>query len=214
MKNSLDAILKRAQAEYLDSLIAPRDPLLGEMEQFAREHRHPIADPEVAQLLRILVRLRRPLRVIEVGTNIGYSVIAMGRECGRAAVIETIELDRDILDTARRFVDRAKLPCEVVFHHGAALEVLPKLKGPFELAFIDCVKTEYIDYVNELMPKLEEGAVMVFDNLLWKGEVAEGRKTPEAVVLRELNERLMNDPRLLSAILPVSDGVGISIVRK
>ena len=214
MKNSLDAILKRAQAEYLDSLILPRDPLLGEMEQFAREHRHPIADPEVAQVLRILVRLRRPLRLIEVGTNIGYSVITMGRECGRAAVLETIERDRDILDTARRFVDRAKLACEVMFHQGAALEVLPKLRGPFEFVFIDCVKTEYSAYVDELMPKLEDGAVLVFDNLLWKGEVAERKKTPEAVALRELNARLMSDARLLSTILPISDGVGISIVRK
>lgn len=213
MKNSIDAILKKSQAEYLDALIPPRDVLLAEMEHLARAERHPIADPEVAQLMRILVRLKRPMRIIEVGTSIGYSVVTIGRECGRAAVIETIELNREILETARRFVDRAKLPCEVIFHQGAALEVLPKLRGPFDFAFIDCVKAEYTAYLDELLLKLSEGAVIVFDNLLWKGEVAEMKRSTEAEALRELNARLMSDPRLLSIVLPLSDGVGISLVR-
>jgi hypothetical protein len=83
MKDRIDAILRRSQAEYLDSLLAPRDALLEHMEKFAEENDHPIADPEVAQLLRALVRMKRPRhRLLEVGTNIGYSVITLGRECG------------------------------------------------------------------------------------------------------------------------------------
>jgi len=218
MKNRIDAILRRPQAEYLESLLPERDPLLREMESFAREHGHPIADPEVALLMRILVRLKKPRRVVEVGTNIGYSVVVMGRECGAGSVIETIEIDPKILEIARRFVRRADLRCEVVYHQGAALEVLSRLEGPFDFAFIDCVKTEYGDYVDLLLPRLEEEAVMVFDNLLWGGQVAEGPRSKDQVdstlALGELNARLVKDPALLSTILPLGDGLGISLVQK
>src|ERR1043165_5321331 len=116
MKDRIDAILRRNQAEYLDSLLPPRDALLERMEKFAEEYGHPIADPEVAQLMRALVRMKRPRRMIEVGTNIGYSVIVMGRECGSEAVVETIEIDHNTLSTAKKFVAEAALPCRVVFH--------------------------------------------------------------------------------------------------
>ncbi|PYQ58786.1 MAG: O-methyltransferase, partial [Acidobacteria bacterium] len=79
------------------------------MEEFAAKHGHPIADPEVAQLERILVRATAPRHLLEVGTNIGYSVIAMGRECGRGTVLETIELNPETLATAKAFVAEAKL---------------------------------------------------------------------------------------------------------
>ncbi|HYS56250.1 MAG TPA: O-methyltransferase [Thermoanaerobaculia bacterium] len=212
MKRRADAILKRAQAEYLERLTPPRDPLLARMEAFAAQHRHPIADPEVGQLLRILVRTRKPRRILEVGTNIGYSVIVIGRECGRDAVVETIEIDPGILAAARAFVSEARLPCQVRFHQGAALEVIPGLVGPFDFIFIDCVKTEYAQYLDELLPKLERGAVIVCDNLLWGGEVAGGRGDANTIALRKFNRRLATDPALTTIVLPLGDGTGISIV--
>ncbi|MEA2462564.1 MAG: hypothetical protein QOJ98_311, partial [Acidobacteriota bacterium] len=155
MKERVDAILRRNQAEYLESLLPERDALLEHMEKFAEEHGHPIADPEVAQLMRALVKIKSPRRVLEVGTNIGYSVIVIGRECDPEVVVETIEIDHNTLTTARRFVAEAALPCRVVFHEGAALDVLPRLTGPFDFVFIDCVKTEYGDYLDALLPKME-----------------------------------------------------------
>jgi caffeoyl-CoA O-methyltransferase len=212
MKDRMDAILRRNQAEYLDSLLAPRDALLEHMEKFAEENDHPIADAEVAQLLRGLVRMKKPRRVLEVGTNIGYSVIVMGRECGPEAVVETIEIDHNTLSTARQFVAEAALPCRVVFHEGAALDVLPRLTGPFDFAFIDCVKTEYEDYLDALLPKLEAGAVIVCDNLLWKGRVAAGDHDAATDALRAFNKRIATDERLITSILPLGDGTGISVV--
>ena len=100
MKDRIDAILRRNQAEYLESLLPPRDALLEHIEKFADENDHPIADPEVAQLMRVLVRTRRPRRVLEVGTNIGYSVITIGRECDPDVVLETFEIDHNTLTTA------------------------------------------------------------------------------------------------------------------
>ena len=213
MKAGIDKILQRTQAEYLDTLLPPRDGLLARMEAYAGERGQPIADPEVAQVERILVRATRPKRIIEVGTNIGYSVIVMGRECGREAVVETIEIDGEILATAKRFVAEAQLACEVKFHQGAALEVLPRLDGPFDFVFIDCVKSEYEQYLDHLMPKLARGAVIVCDNLLWGGKVAEGVNDQSTNGLRAFNRRIMTDQRLDSVILPLGDGLGVSVLK-
>lgn len=212
MKDRMDAILRRNQAEYLDSMLPARDALLERMEKFAEEHNHPIADPEVAQLIRALVRMKRPRRVLEVGTNIGYSVIVIGRECDADAVVETIEIDHNTLADAKSFVGEAALQCRVVFHEGAALEVLPRLTGPFDFVFIDCVKTEYEQYLDALLPKLERGAVIVCDNLLWKGKVAAGDHDASTDALRDFNQRIATDERLITTILPVGDGTGISVV--
>jgi caffeoyl-CoA O-methyltransferase len=212
MKDRVDAILRRNQAEYLESLLPPRDALLERIEKLAEENGHPIADPEVAQLMRALVRMKYPRRLLEVGTNVGYSVIVLGRECDRDAVIETIEIDHNTLATARALVAEAELPCRVVFHEGAALDVLPRLTGPFDFVFIDCVKTEYQDYLDALLPKLERGALIVCDNLLWKGRVAAGDHDAATDALRAFNRRLATDPRLITNILPVGDGTGVSVV--
>ena len=212
MKDRIDAILRRNQAEYLETLLPERDALLEQMEKFAAENDHPIADPEVAQLMRTLVRTKQPRRVLEVGTNIGYSVIVMGRECDQDAVIETIEIDHNTLTTARGFVGEAQLPCRVVFHEGEALEVIPRLTGPFDFVFIDCVKTEYEDYLDAIFPKLVRGAVIVYDNLLWKGKVAEGAHEAAPEALRAFNKRIANDERLITSILALGDGTGVSVV--
>lgn len=213
MKAGIDKILQRAQAEYLDTLLPPRDGLLARMEEYAAKTNQPIADPEVAQVERILVRALRPKRIIEVGTNIGYSVIVMGRECGADAVVETIELDPEILATAKGFVAEAGLACEVKFHQGKALEVLPRLDGPFDFVFIDCVKSEYEQYLDQLLPKLTPGAVIVCDNLLWGGKVAAGVHDEATDGLRAFNQRIMTDERLMSMVLPMGDGLGVSVVK-
>jgi len=212
MKRRSDAILKRAQAEYLDKLTPPRDPLLARMEEFASKHSHPIADAEVAQLERMLVRATKPRHILEVGTNIGYSVIVMGRECGTETSLETIELNPETLAAAKGFVAEARLKCEVRFHQGAALDVIPRLSGPFDFVFIDCVKTEYEAYLDELLPKMKSGAMIVCDNLLWGGAVAEGDHDPSTDALRQFNQRISTDSRLTTIILPLGDGTGISIV--
>jgi predicted O-methyltransferase YrrM len=217
MKSSIDSILRRPQAEYLDSLLPDSDPLLAVMERVAAESGHPIADREVAQLMRVMLRMHPPSRVLEIGTNIGYSVVVIGRECPDAT-IETIELDESILGTAKEFVDQAGVARNVVFHKGAALEVLPSLEGPFDFVFIDCVKTEYGDYLDLVLPKLSVGGVIFVDNLLWGGQVADGAKSESqrasTDALRAFNARLTREPSLVATVVAVGDGVGIAVRRE
>jgi caffeoyl-CoA O-methyltransferase len=211
VKSRADAFLKPAQAAYLATLTPAPDPLLARMEDFAAKNDHPIADVEVAQFLRILVRAVKPKHVLEVGTNIGYSVVVMGREFD--GVLETIELDPKILATAKEFVAEGNVRCEVKFHQGAALDVIPQLAGPFDFVFIDCVKTEYEAYLDGLMPKLSPGATIVCDNLLWGGKVADGVHDDSTDALRKFNQRLATDPRLTTVILALGDGTGISVFK-
>ena len=212
MKDRIDAILRRSQAEYLETLVPARDALLERVEKYAAENDQPIADPEVAQLMRVLLRMKKPRRLLEVGTNIGYSVIVMGRELEPSATLETIEIDRQTLAVAKSFAAEAQLACNVVFHEGAALDVIARLEGTFDFVFIDCVKSEYEAYLDGLLPKLERGAVIVCDNLLWKGQVAEGAHDTSTDALRAFNQRISTDPRLLTTIVAVGDGTGVSIV--
>lgn len=216
MKSRPDAIIHADQARYLDGLISPRDELLSEMEAYARRNHQPIADPEVAQLMRVLARLQRPRHLLEIGTNIGYSVVVLGRELEAGAILETIEIDRETIEIAREFMSRAEIFAEVVFHNGAALEVLLHLAGPFDFVFIDCVKTEYEQYLDLVLPRMVAGGLIVCDNLLWKGEVAQqnAERSPEARALDLFNRRIMSDPRLDSIVLPLGDGVGLSVVRR
>jgi len=213
MKSSLDAILHRPQSEYLDSLLPASEPILAEIEAYADEHGHPIADREVAQLMRVLLAMKPAKRILEVGTNIGYSVVVMGRACP-GAVIETIEVDHDTLAVANEFVARADVEASVVFHHGAALDVIPRLEGSFEFVFIDCVKTEYLAYLDLLIPKIVSGGAIVCDNLLWKGRVAnegEASNDKNTVSLTRFNEHFARYPGLVSTIIAVGDGTGIAV---
>ncbi|HUP65597.1 MAG TPA: O-methyltransferase [Thermoanaerobaculia bacterium] len=212
MRDRPDAILQRAQADYLDGILPPADPLLAEMEQRAAVEGQPIADRDLAQLLRVLVKIRRPRRVLEIGTNIGYAVVVMGRELDEGALLETIEIDSDLAATARGFAARASLSSKVMVHEGAALEVLPRLAGPFDLVYIDCVKTEYLDYLDAVLPKMVAGGVIVADNVLWHGTVATGHRETNADALRKFNERIMSDPALTSIVLPIGDGASVSVV--
>ena len=214
MKSSIDAILQKDQATYLDSLVPPGDELLLEMERLAAEEHQPIADREVAQLLRVLVRLRAPRRVLEIGTNIGYSVVVMGREMEAGSQLESIEIDPRLAGVARTNARRAGLRCEVTIHEGAALDVLPGLHGPFDLVFVDCLKHEYVDYLDAVIGKLSPGALILADNVLWKGQVARGISDRETSGIRRFNERITTDPRLVSAILPTGDGVSVSVYRE
>jgi len=214
MKHTSDALLHSTQAAYLESLEAPRDALLAEMEALAARDRQPISDPEVASFLAVTVRATGAKRVVEVGTNIGYGAIVMAREGAR---VTTIEKSRELCDTARAFAKRAGLEASIDVREGAALDVLATLEGPFDLAYVDCVKEEYPRYLELLLPRLRGGGVLVADNVLWRGLVA-ARDVPESerarvAALREFNRRVTTSAELRGVVLPLGDGVAYAVKR-
>jgi len=211
MKHGKAAILRPEQESYLDRLLPPRDALLSEMEEVARQESIPIADPEVAKLLAILARTTGARHILELGTAIGYGALCLARGATESRVT-TIDIDAQQLARARSYLERGGVADRVELVAGAALDVLPRLPGPFDLVFVDAVKEEYRRYLDLSLPKLRVGGLLVFDNLLWAGLVAAPGEDddPKADALRAFNGYLMMHPQLHAVVLPVGDGLGLA----
>ena len=209
-------ILYPEQEAYLDRLLPPRDPLLREMEEHARRDEVPISDPEIGRLLGILARSIGARRILEIGTALGYGTLCLARGAAEARVV-TIELDPERIGQARGYLEKGGVADRVDIVEGAALDILPRLEGPFDLAFVDAVKTEYRRYLDLLLPKLRVGGLVVVDNLLWKGRVAvppEDEEDETADAMRAFNGYLMMHPQLQAVVLPVGDGLGVATKTK
>ena len=211
MKHGQASILHPEQAAYLDRLLPPRDPLLREMEEQGARENVPISDPEVGRLLGVLARATGARRILEIGTAIGYGALCLARGAPEALVV-TIDKDPGRLATARGYLERAGVAGRVELIEGAALDVLYRLEGPFDLVYIDAVKTEYRRYLDLVLPRLRVGGLIVVDNLLWGGLVAAPPEEDDrdADALRAFNGYLMMHPQLQSVVLPLGDGLGLA----
>ncbi len=212
MKARLDAIIHREQAEYLERVTPQNDPLLAEMEQYAAEHRVPIADREVALFLEITARAIKAERILEVGMAIGYSVVHLARGLAPNGLLVTIEPNDEMIGASEGYLKRSGLRERVRIERGKALDVIPGLTETFDLLFIDALKYEYVDYLEQALPKLRAGGVVIVDNLLWGGKVATDKDADkDTSALREFNEHFMSHAQLRSVILSVGDGLGYAV---
>lgn len=211
MKEAPGLLLLPEQERYLERLLPPRDPLLREMEERAAQEDIPISDPEVGRFLGILARATGARLIVEIGTAIGYGALCLARGAPEARVV-SIDTDPQRLAAARGYLERAGVAARVELIEGAALEVLPGLPGPIDLAYVDAVKKEYRRYLDQLVPKLRVGGVVALDNLLWKGRVADppDEDDADADALRAFNGYLMMHPQLQSVVLPFGDGLGVA----
>lgn len=215
MKARLDAIVRPEQAEYLERLMPASTGLLEEIEDYAAEHRVPIADREVARFLEITARACGARRVLEIGMAIGYSVIHIARALPEDGLLVTIEPSDEMIARSEEYLRRAGLRERVRIEKGKALEVLPTLSETFDCVFLDALKEEYAEYLELSLPLLRVGGVVVCDNLLWGGQVAGEIRSPEQTAstqaLREFNQRFVRHPQLLAEVLPVGDGLGYAV---
>ena len=214
MKAKADAIIQREQADYLDGLSSQPDPLLAEMEAYAGEHRVPIADREVAMFLEITARASHARKALEIGMAIGYSVVHLARGMGEGSTVTTIEPNDEMIRAASGYLKRANLFDRVRIERGKALDVMPRLTDTYDLLYIDAVKEEYQQYLDLGLPRLRAGGVVVVDNLLWGGRVAQTETADDessTKALREFNRYFINHPQLRSEILSVGDGLGYAV---
>jgi caffeoyl-CoA O-methyltransferase len=218
VKRGAGRILRSAQERYLERLLPPSEPLLREMEERAARGEVPISDPETGRLLTILARAAAAngaRLILEIGTAIGYGTLCLARGAPQARVV-SIDVDPLRLATARAYLERAGVAERVDLLEGAALDLLPRLEGPFDLVYVDAVKTEYRRYLDLVLPRLRVGGLVVIDNLLWGGEVAEppeeaaNGEDPSTAALRAFNGYLMMHPQLEVVVLPLGDGVGLA----
>lgn len=191
-------------------------PLLQELRLFMEQHpqAHMSVSPEVGQLLAFLVRLTRPKVILEVGTFVGYSTLSMALELASEAKIITCDRDIVLPKMGRPFWEKSGKSAQIEFKLGNALDTLSELAAQdfvCDMMFIDADKNSYDQYYEYGLLFLSKGGLMVIDNVLWRGEVAQENADPIVKSLRALNKKIHEDSRILPLLLPFSDGVTVLI---
>ena len=146
-------------------VMSKAEMVLREIEDVARRRFLPIIGPSRGQILVEVIREIKPKRILEVGALIGYSAILMGKELGSDSHLITIEIDANNAKIAEENIRRADILPTMEVLVGDAIEVIPRLKGMFDLVFIDADKTEYLEYLRLIEDKLHKGSVIVADNV-------------------------------------------------
>jgi predicted O-methyltransferase YrrM len=215
MKARLDAIIHREQAEYLERLLPANTGIIAEMEADAEKNGVPIADREVALFLEITARAMNARRVLEIGMAIGYAVVHLAQGLPTDGLIVTIEPNDEMIRRAEDYLTRAGVRERVRIERGRALEVIPKLKETFDLIYLDALKEEYSGYLDQALPLLRVGGVVVADNVLWGGQVAGKVRSEDqqasTKALREFNQHFINHPQLRAEILSFGDGIAYGV---
>jgi caffeoyl-CoA O-methyltransferase len=197
---------------YAEAHTTPPTELLVRLAEETRaEFRSPtmMSGPVAGRLLELLVFAAQPRRVLELGTYSGYSSVSMAAVLPPGGHIDTCELDEAHAAVARRYLDEAGLGDRVTIHLGPALETIERLEGDFDLVFVDADKRGYPAYYEALVPRLSERGIMVLDNTLWSGRVAEPDDSEETRMFVELNDRIASDPRVVAVVLTVRDGITV-----
>ncbi len=162
------------------------------------------------RLLKFLVQMMRPKRILEIGTFTGYSALCMAEGLEEGSKLYTFEIDDELEDFTRRWISGSGHASKIEFIIGNALEIVPGLNEKFDMAFIDGNKREYIAYYELAMKYLNKGGWILADNTLWDGHVIEpDRQDAQTNGVRAFNEFVRNDERVETVILPLRDGLTI-----
>ena len=205
--NILDPLI----VSYLDSLTPPRDSTLQEMERIAAEKKFPIIGPLVGRLLFQLALLTRAQRIFELGSGFGYSAIWFARGLqpgGRIICTDGSEANAAL---AARFFSKSQIQNSVKYRTGDALSLLAEEKGSFDIILNDVDKHEYPEVFRQAVPRLKRGGLLITDNTLWQGRVAGQDNAPSTVGVRTFNRLAFQSEEVLTTIIPLRDGVGLTI---
>ena len=165
------------------------------------------------RVLSIISKLIRPNVILEIGTYTGYSALCLAEGLDPDGVLHTIDINEELVDFQRRYFNKSAYGPQILQHLGPAADIIPTLDTKFDLIFIDADKPNYIVYFNQIIDKLNPGGVILSDNVLWSGKVVEelDPKDLSTKIVLEYNTLLKEDPRLETVLLPIRDGLTVSI---
>lgn len=199
---------------YLRSLVNEEDPLLLVLEKYAEEYHVPIIHPEVKQFIRVLIKSHNIKSILEIGTAIGYSSIVFAKAMVDGKVT-TVEISEDMKNMAEENIKRANLENNIKVILGDASKVVYNIKDRFDCIFLDGAKGHYIHLLERCLELLKPGGLIISDNVLFRGMVANDelvkrRKITIVKRMRKYLEVISKDNRLETTIVPIGDGVAIS----
>lgn len=205
---------------YINSLDSGNTPILDTIEQEALQNFVPIIRKEMQSFLKLLLAMNRPLRILEVGTAVGFSAILMAEYAPEGCQITTIENYEKRIPIARENFLRAGKEKQITLIEGDAAEVLKTLEEPFDMIFMDAAKGQYIHFMPEVLRLLKVNGVLVSDNVLQDGDIIEShyvvtrRNRTIYKRMREYLYELTHREDLVTAVLPIGDGITVSTKMK
>jgi predicted O-methyltransferase YrrM len=204
-----------AQKKYLQSFKKSDNKLREEMEHYAMENHVPILDWHAAEFIEKLIKIRRPEKVLEIGTAIGYTTIRIAECLEKKSSIHTIEKSKDNIKHAEKYIERSGFSKKIKIIEGDALKIMPQLSKKYDFIFLDADKEDYKRLFDYSMLLLRKGGVIVIDNLLWHGYAASA-KVPahynkSTKHIRDFNKLFILQKNLDSMIIPIGDGIGLGV---
>lgn len=168
------------------------------------------------RVLSMLSKLIRPKNILEIGTYTGYSALCMCEGIQKEGTLHTIDVNEELYDLQRKYFDKSGFGSQIFQHIGQALNVIPTLDEKFDLVFIDADKSNYCNYFDVIIDKMNPGGVILSDNVLWSGKVVAddiSEKDIDTQVLLEYNKKINEDSRVETVLLPIRDGLTITRVK-
>ncbi|RWZ59993.1 O-methyltransferase [Halobacillus fulvus] len=201
---------------YLQSLLPESTDQIKQLEAYASEHHVPIMEPEGIQFLMQLIRMQRPSAILEIGTAIGYSALRM-LEASPDSEIVTIERDEERYRQAVQNIEAFEADDRIQLLYGDALDLKHEVEeqAPYDLLFIDAAKGKYEEFFQIYSPLLSENGVIISDNVLFKGYVADDSQATKRMAkiakkIRGYNDWLVSHPDFHTVIVPIGDGIAIT----
>lgn len=197
--------------DYLYAMLPPRDEVLAEMEVDAAKNDVAIVGPAVARVLYQLAKISGAKKVFEMGSAIGYSTIWWARAVGEGGVVVYTDGDRKRAERARRYFERAGVSQRIKVRVGDALEILSEEKEQYDIIFNDVDKTDYPRVPRLALPRLKSGGLFISDNVLWSGKLGKPSPDAQTKAILEFNKLICESQDLFTTILPIRDGVSVSV---
>lgn len=202
---------------FINSFDSGNTPFLNELEKHALETNVPVIRPQMQSLLKLLLAIKQPKNILEVGTAIGFSALLMSEYGPGNLKITTIEKYEKRIFAARENFKKAGKEDSITLLEGDALEILKELNGVYDMIFMDAAKGQYLNFLPDVLRLLVPGGLLVSDNILQNGDILESRFAVERRDrtihgrMREYLFELTHHEGLTTAILPVGDGVTVSV---
>ena len=210
-------IIDERMSAFIDSLDSGNRAWLNEIEKFALDTQVPIIRRSMQSLLKFLLKFTKPKSILEVGTAIGFSALLMSEYAPEDCHITTIEKYEKRIPIAQANFKRAGKEKEITLIPGDATEVLKTLEDPYDFLFMDAAKGQYINFLPDILRLMKPGALLVSDNVLQEGDIIEShyavtrRNRTIHKRMREYLYELTHNDSLTTSVLPIGDGVTISI---
>lgn len=201
--------------EYIRSLLPQNTGALKEMEDYAKQNNIPIVQPETGNFLKLIINIKKPLNILELGTAIGYSSILMSMSAGGRCIVTTIERDTEMVKKAKENISKYGFDKNVNVVEGDCIEVLKSLKGSYDVIFIDAGKAHYNHFLPYCEKVLKEDGIIIADNVLFRGMVAykDLVKRRKITIVKRMKSylKLVSEERFITSVIPMGDGIAVTI---